>query len=75
MAALLSDVRDHLGSFPNAQALLEDGLDAKIPDNLVFGHEKFAKLRDILTKHFKKFQNSGETTRAIVFVEVSKFSN
>lgn len=42
----------------------------QVPDHLIFGHNKFNKLRELLEEHFNKFSNQNKSTRAIVFVEV-----
>lgn len=42
-----------------------------MPSNIIFGHNKFHKLKELLEHHFNR--NSGndrKDTRAIVFVEV-----
>lgn len=41
----------------------------QIPADLVFGHNKFYKLKELLEHHFK-YNNDRQDTRAIVFVEV-----
>lgn len=43
----------------------------QIPNDLVFGHTKFLKLKSLLIEHFNKFAAKNEDTRAIVFVEVN----
>lgn len=42
----------------------------QIPINLVFGHNKFYKLKELLEHHFKSNNGDRKDTRAIVFVEV-----
>lgn len=44
----------------------------QIPDNLVFGHNKFIELQNLLVNHFKSFSLQNQSTRAIVFVEVQQ---
>lgn len=39
--------------------------------NIVFGHNKFYKLKELLERHFRKNNGEHANTRAIVFVEVS----
>lgn len=41
-----------------------------MPANIVFGHNKFYKLKDLLEHHFRKNNGQHADTRAIVFVEV-----
>lgn len=40
----------------------------QIPANIVFGHNKFHKLKELLEHHFNN--NDRKDTRAIVFIEV-----
>ncbi|XP_017889156.1 uncharacterized protein LOC108630379 [Ceratina calcarata] len=63
---LLDDIKNYLGPFPDAKALSEETI-KDIPEDLVFGHTKFAKLKELLLNHFKN--NDKNDTRAIVFVE------
>lgn len=41
-----------------------------MPTNIVFGHNKFYKLKELLEHHFRKNNDKNADTRAIVFVEV-----
>ncbi|XP_076659071.1 FA complementation group M [Halictus rubicundus] len=63
---LLESVERYLGEFPDAKTLSPD---SEIPQNLIFGHTKFEKLKELLVHHFKSNQNGEDNTRAIVFVE------
>lgn len=42
----------------------------QISADLVFGHNKFHKLKELLEHHFKCKNDDRQDTRAIVFVEV-----
>lgn len=42
----------------------------QISVDLVFGHNKFYKLKELLEHHFKSKNGDRQDTRAIVFVEV-----
>ncbi|XP_076260216.1 FA complementation group M isoform X2 [Rhynchophorus ferrugineus] len=63
--SILNNVRDYLGPIPNVE-VLPDGTYPEIPKNIVFGHPKYYKLRDILVAHFT---NGEKNTRVIVFFE------
>ncbi|XP_046616420.1 ATP-dependent DNA helicase MPH1 isoform X1 [Neodiprion virginianus] len=65
---LLEEILLYLGPFPNVSPL-PDGSVNEIPKDVVFGHTKFQKLKDLLLDHFHKFAARREETRAIVFVE------
>ncbi|XP_043487514.1 Fanconi anemia group M protein homolog [Polistes fuscatus] len=65
---LIAEVQTYLGPFPDPQLFISGNI-PEIPDNLVFGHNKFLKLREILLHHFSMASSSGKDTRAIVFVE------
>ncbi|XP_015190846.1 PREDICTED: Fanconi anemia group M protein isoform X2 [Polistes dominula] len=65
---LLAEVQTYLGPFPDPQLFIS-GNTPEIPDNLVFGHNKFLKLKELLLHHFTIASSSGKDTRAIVFVE------
>ncbi|XP_043669530.1 Fanconi anemia group M protein isoform X1 [Vespula pensylvanica] len=65
---LIAEVQTYLGPFPDVQ-LFTNGNIPEIPGNFVFGHNKFLKLRELLLQHFKMASNTGNDTRAIVFVE------
>ncbi|XP_076379745.1 FA complementation group M isoform X1 [Megalopta genalis] len=63
---LLENIETYLGEFPDAKSLCPE---SEIPQNLIFGHTKFEKLKELLVRHFKKYQSEEDNTRAIVFVE------
>ncbi|XP_078049841.1 FA complementation group M [Augochlora pura] len=63
---LIKDIEIYLGEFPDAKSLSPE---SEVPQNLIFGHTKFEKLKELLEDHFKKYQNEDKNTRAIVFVE------
>ncbi|XP_076279485.1 FA complementation group M [Lasioglossum baleicum] len=63
---LLENIERYLGEFPDVKTLSPD---SEIPQNLIFGHTKFEKLKELLEHHFKRNQNGEDDTRAIVFVE------
>lgn len=42
----------------------------QISGNIVFGHNKFHKLKELLEHHFNNNNGDRKDTRAIVFVEV-----
>ncbi|XP_043265489.1 ATP-dependent DNA helicase MPH1 [Colletes gigas] len=65
---LLEDIQMYLGPFPDIKSL-GDQFKADIPQDLVFGHTKFEKLKELLLRHFKNHQDKENETRAIVFVE------
>ncbi|XP_076177426.1 FA complementation group M isoform X1 [Ptiloglossa arizonensis] len=65
---LLEDIQMYLGPFPDIKSL-SDQSTVDIPQNLVFGHTKFEKLKELLVHHFKNSQEKQSNTRAIVFVE------
>lgn len=65
---LLNDVKSYLGPFPDVQSL-PNGTVPEVPQDLVFGHNKFYKLKELLVQHFKSFNEKNKDTRAIVFVE------
>ncbi|KZC12910.1 PREDICTED: Fanconi anemia group M protein [Dufourea novaeangliae] len=65
---LLEDIQAYLGPFPDVKNLNNE-LIMDIPENLVFGHTKFQKLKQLLEHHFKKDRDERSDTRAIVFVE------
>ncbi|XP_030761438.1 uncharacterized protein LOC115886430 [Sitophilus oryzae] len=62
--SILNNVRDYLGPIPNVE-VLPDGTYPEIPTDIVFGHPKYYKLRDVLVSHFTGAGN----TRVIVFFE------
>ncbi|KAI4504437.1 hypothetical protein M0802_000908 [Mischocyttarus mexicanus] len=65
---LITEVQTYLGPFPDPQLFINGNI-PEIPNNLVFGHNKFLKLKELLLHHFKMANSSGKDTRAIVFVE------
>ncbi|XP_031847095.2 FA complementation group M [Nomia melanderi] len=65
---LLQNIEIYLGPFPDAKSLCPESI-SNIPQNLIFGHTKFEKLKELLEHHFNKNQNEENDTRAIVFVE------
>ncbi|XP_048264326.1 Fanconi anemia group M protein isoform X2 [Bombus terrestris] len=68
LQTLLEDITMYLGPFPDIQNLCEEA-EMEIPQNLIFGHTKFDKLKELLLHHFKKSEEKQSDTRAIVFVE------
>ena len=69
---LLEDIKSYLGPFPLIEPL-PDGSVPDVPNDLIFGHNKFYKLKELLERHFKSFRDKNKETRAIVFVEVILF--
>ncbi|XP_070530215.1 Fanconi anemia group M protein-like isoform X2 [Cardiocondyla obscurior] len=67
---LLCDIEVYLGPFPK---LFPNGLVDEMPKNIVFGHNKFHKLKELLERHFNN--NDQKDTRAIVFVEYRDIVN
>ncbi|XP_011502256.1 PREDICTED: Fanconi anemia group M protein [Ceratosolen solmsi marchali] len=74
LQVLLEDIIKHIGNLPPVEALI-DGNISNIPDNIIFGHDKFYKLCDLLVEHFKSFSEQKQSTRAIVFVEYRDIVN
>ncbi|KOC68054.1 Fanconi anemia group M protein [Habropoda laboriosa] len=68
LQTLLEDIKTYLGPFPDVKSLCEDAV-IDIPQNLVYGHAKFEKLKELLLHHFAKSDEKESDTRAIVFVE------
>ncbi|KAL6427471.1 hypothetical protein ACFW04_008766 [Cataglyphis niger] len=68
---LLHDIGTYLGPFPD---ILPNGHVPEISADLVFGHNKFHKLKELLEHHFK-CKNDRQDTRAIVFVEYRDIVN
>ncbi|XP_044745496.1 Fanconi anemia group M protein homolog [Coccinella septempunctata] len=62
---IMEDVRSYLGPIPDIDRL-PDGSYPEVPSNIMFGHPKFYRLRDILISHFN---NSGDESKVIVFFE------
>ncbi|XP_051163490.1 Fanconi anemia group M protein [Leptopilina boulardi] len=71
---MLEDIKNYLGPFPIIEPL-SDGTIPDIPNDLLFGHNKFYKLKEVLQKHFDLFQKKNQETRAIVFVEYRDIVN
>ncbi|OXU26113.1 hypothetical protein TSAR_016787 [Trichomalopsis sarcophagae] len=71
---LLEDIKRYIGEFPVIRPL-PDGTIPDIPSDLKFGHNKFDKLRELLTDHFRSFAAQNKSTRAIVFVEYRDIVN
>nr|XP_012151506.1 PREDICTED: Fanconi anemia group M protein isoform X1 [Megachile rotundata] len=65
---LLIDVEQYLGPFPEIKTFHEDDA-ITISQDLVYGHTKFEKLKELLLHHFENRQEKQDDTRAIVFVE------
>ncbi|XP_076752165.1 FA complementation group M [Xylocopa sonorina] len=65
---LLNDIGMYLGPFPDTKVLSE-GATMNIPNNLVFGHTKFEKLKELLLHHFKSSEGKENNTQVIIFVE------
>ncbi|XP_077280800.1 FA complementation group M [Temnothorax americanus] len=68
---LLRDIEVYLGPFPE---LFPNGDVSEMPENIVFGHNKFHKLKELLEHHFNN-NSDREDTRAIVFVEYRDIVN
>ncbi|KAK0163493.1 hypothetical protein PV327_007168 [Microctonus hyperodae] len=76
LSALLNEINEFIGPFPDIKSLTNDDDDTcNIPDNIVFGHEKFYKLRELLITHFKSSEAKNADTRAIVFIEFRDIVN
>ncbi|XP_024868330.1 Fanconi anemia group M protein, partial [Temnothorax curvispinosus] len=69
---LLRDIEVYLGPFPE---LFPNGDVSEMPENIVFGHNKFHKLKELLEHHFNNNNSDREDTRAIVFVEYRDIVN
>ncbi|XP_011879336.1 PREDICTED: uncharacterized protein LOC105568345 [Vollenhovia emeryi] len=69
---LLQDIEAYLGPFPK---LYPNGDVSEIPANMVFGHNKFYKLKELLEHHFNTNSGDQKDTRAIVFVEYRDIVN
>ncbi|XP_071625686.1 uncharacterized protein [Temnothorax longispinosus] len=69
---LLHDIEVYLGPFPE---LFPNGDVSEMPENIVFGHNKFHKLKELLEHHFNNNNSDREDTRAIVFVEYRDIVN
>ncbi|KYN11617.1 PREDICTED: Fanconi anemia group M protein [Trachymyrmex cornetzi] len=69
---LLHDIEAYLGPFPE---LYPNGDVSEIPANIVFGHNKFHKLKELLEHHFNSINGDRKDTRAIVFVEYRDIVN
>ncbi|XP_047350129.1 Fanconi anemia group M protein isoform X2 [Vespa velutina] len=65
---LIAEVQTYLGPFPDVQLFINGNI-PEIPNDLVFGHNKFLKLKELLLQHFKMASTTENDTRAIVFVE------
>ncbi|XP_035725983.1 Fanconi anemia group M protein-like isoform X1 [Vespa mandarinia] len=65
---LIAEVQAYLGPFPDVQLFINGNI-PEIPNDLVFGHNKFLKLKELLLQHFKMASTTENDTRAIVFVE------
>ncbi|XP_018404700.1 PREDICTED: Fanconi anemia group M protein [Cyphomyrmex costatus] len=66
---LLHDIETYLGPFPE---LYPNGDISEISTTIVFGHNKFYKLKELLEHHFN---GDRKDTRAIVFVEYRDIVN
>ncbi|EFN84892.1 Fanconi anemia group M protein [Harpegnathos saltator] len=69
---LLYDIETYLGPFPD---ILPNGHVSEMPTNIMFGHNKFYKLKELLERHFRKNNGENADTRAIVFVEYRDIVN
>ncbi|XP_014236277.1 Fanconi anemia group M protein [Trichogramma pretiosum] len=74
LRALLEEVKSYIGDFPIVNIEPNHPI-PEIPENLVFGHKKFMKLREILVEHFESYARQNKSTRAIVFVEYRDIVN
>ncbi|CAL1688362.1 unnamed protein product [Lasius platythorax] len=72
LQSLLHDIQTYLGPFPD---ILPNGHVPEISVDLVFGHNKFYKLKELLEHHFKSKNGDRQDTRAIVFVEYRDIVN
>ncbi|XP_070164974.1 DEAD-box ATP-dependent DNA helicase Fancm [Polyergus mexicanus] len=72
LKGLLHDIEIYLGPFPD---ILPNGHVPEISADLVFGHNKFHKLKELLEHHFKCKNDDRQDTRAIVFVEYRDIVN
>lgn len=72
LKGLLHDIETYLGPFPD---ILPNGHVSEISADLVFGHNKFHKLKELLEHHFKCKNDDRQDTRAIVFVEYRDIVN
>ncbi|XP_033207128.1 Fanconi anemia group M protein [Belonocnema kinseyi] len=71
---LLEDIKGFLGPFPVIEPL-PDGSVPDVPNDLIFGHNKFYKLKELLERHFKSFRDKNQETKAIIFVEYRDIVN
>nr|XP_034173001.1 Fanconi anemia group M protein [Osmia lignaria] len=71
---LVEDIKQYLGPFPDVKTINESNA-ANISQDLVFGHTKFEKLKELLSHHFTSSQEKQIDTRAIVFVEYRDIVN
>ncbi|XP_044001566.1 Fanconi anemia group M protein [Aphidius gifuensis] len=74
LSELIDEIGEYIGPFPNVGALI-DGTETEIPDNIIFGHGKFDKLKELLLIHFTNANNNKINTRAMVFVETRDIAN
>ncbi|KAK0096553.1 hypothetical protein PV326_005174 [Microctonus aethiopoides] len=75
LSVLLDEINEFIGPFPDIKSLTNDDGTFNIPDNIVFGHDKFYKLRELLMKHFQSSKAKNVDTRAIVFIEFRDIVN
>ncbi|XP_025986160.1 Fanconi anemia group M protein isoform X2 [Solenopsis invicta] len=69
---LLHDIGTYLGPFPE---LYPNGEVSEISTDIIFGHNKFYKLKELLEHHFNNSNDERKDTRAIVFVEYREIVN
>lgn len=69
MATYLRFVKYSDNIVQNLKYIIFKNILFQISADLVFGHNKFHKLKELLEHHFK-CKNDRQDTRAIVFVEV-----
>ncbi|KAL6266593.1 hypothetical protein P5V15_003439 [Pogonomyrmex californicus] len=69
---LLRDIEIYLGPFPE---VYPNGDVSEIPTDIIFGHNKFHKLKELLEHHFNSNNGDRKDTRAIVFVEYRDIVN
>ncbi|XP_011638358.1 LOW QUALITY PROTEIN: ATP-dependent DNA helicase MPH1 [Pogonomyrmex barbatus] len=69
---LLRDIEIYLGPFPE---VYPNGDVSEIPTDIIFGHNKFHKLKELLEHHFNSNNDDRKDTRAIVFVEYRDIVN
>ncbi|XP_039749561.1 uncharacterized protein LOC120626222 isoform X2 [Pararge aegeria] len=77
LTSLLERLRDDLGIDPLSldRSILPDGTIPEMPKEIIYGHPKFYKLKEIILEHFNKAKQKGQDTKAIVFCEYRESVN